>query len=283
MGAGDFYVSSRQNKYDDFAWETPVSLGPTVNSILDEYGPSGFENEGTDDLTLYFNSNRPGGLGGYDIYTTRTAADGTFLPVTLVTELSSAGDDTFPAVSRRDGLELFLLSNRTGTLGGFDLWSARRDRTSDAWSVPENLGPTVNSTANEQRPTISWFGNSLTFPSDRGTPNDSNLFETFRNIPAVATMAFDVANVRTGGSFTATLSGTNLTDKTYFDVRFRRPSGTADEVVVNWQQGTSISHTLPGGTETGSWIITGVRAHQDVNDRTGPFAVVSATLNIVSF
>ena len=278
MGAGDFYASFRQNKYDDFAWETPVNLGPTVNSIFDEFGPSGFENEGTDDLNLYFTSDRPGGLGGYDIYATRTAGDGTFLPATPVMELSSAGDDQFPAVSRKDGLEMFLASTRTGTLGNFDIWAARRDRISDPWSIPENLGPAVNGPTNEARPTISWFGNSLTFHSDR--EGNVNLYETVRNIPAVTTVTIGPANIR--GSFTATLSGTNLTDKTYFDVRFRRPGGTMDEVVLNWQQGTSMVHAIPSGTETGNWTITGVRAHQDVNDRTGSFAAVSATLNIIS-
>src|SRR5205085_12126628 len=116
-----------------------VNLGSTINSLFDEFGPSGFEAEGTDDLNLYFTSNRPGGLGGYDIYTTRTAPDGIFLPPTLVPELSSSADDQFPAVSRTDGLEMFLTSNRPGTLGNFDLWKAQRTRISDTWSVPENL------------------------------------------------------------------------------------------------------------------------------------------------
>ena len=98
-------------------------------------------------------------------------------------------------------------------------------------------------------------------------------------------VTFDPVNIasRTGGSFTASFSGANLSDKTYFYVRFRRPGGSADEVVTNWQQGTSMKHTLPGGIETGSWTVTGVRAHQDVNDHAAAFGLVSATFNVVVF
>src|SRR5207237_8248408 len=111
---------------DDFGCDTPVYLRLTVNSLFDEFRPSGFETEGTDDLTFYFTSNRPGGLGGYDIYTTKTAPDGTFLPPAVVRELSSPADDQFPTVSRRDGLEIFFTSNRPGGLGNFDIWTAKQ-------------------------------------------------------------------------------------------------------------------------------------------------------------
>ena len=52
-------------------------------------------------------------------------------------------------------------------------------------------------------------------------------------------VTFDPNTVRLGGSFTARFSGTNLTADTYFDVRFRRPGSSIDEVALDWQQGTS--------------------------------------------
>ena len=88
------------------------------------------------------------------------------------------------------------------------------------------------------------------------------------------------ASVQTGVPFTATIMGTNLTAKTYFDVRFRRPDSTAEEISLNWQQGTSATHTAPIGTATGSWTITGVRPHQIVDDQSGSFVSVSATLTV---
>jgi hypothetical protein len=98
--------------------------------------------------------------------------------------------------------------------------------------------------------------------------------------PIVTGMTLSPARVKRGGSFTATISGTNLSANTYFDVRFRRPDSITDEVTLNWQQGTSASHTVPSGTTIGTWTITGVRSHEVLNDQSGSFATVSATLTV---
>jgi hypothetical protein len=99
-------------------------------------------------------------------------------------------------------------------------------------------------------------------------------------IPIVTTVVFDPARIRSPGSFKATFSGINLASATYFDIRVRAPRAGSDEVVLNWQQGPSASHTVPQGTTLGDWMVTGVRAHQDANDHSGPFASVQATLSV---
>ena len=178
---GDFYISFRRNKLDDFAWEAPQPIS-SLNTSADEFGPWGFEEEGTDKFTFFFNSNRPGGLGGYDIYSSILLADGTFSTPALVQELSSSANDTFPVV-RRDGLELFLISDRTAAdaVGGLDLWVSTRASTSAPWSTPVNLGPTVNSTANENRAAISFDGTYVIYHSNRpGGSGGADLYETRR-------------------------------------------------------------------------------------------------------
>ena len=179
-GGIDLYVSSRRNKRDDFGWETPVPL-PGMNTPFNEFGPTGYEDEETGDFVLFFTSDRPGGPGGPDIYMTRTASDGTLLPPTLVAELSSSAQDLFANV-RKDGRELFLSSDRTGTIGSVDFWVATRESTFDPWGVPENLGPTINSTGFEQRTAISWDALTLIFSSNRhGTAtSELDLYETKR-------------------------------------------------------------------------------------------------------
>ena len=64
----------------------------------------------------------------------------------------------------------------------------------------------------------------------------------------------------------------------YFDVRFRGPGSETDQVSLNWQQGTSARHTVPAGTEVGTWIVTGIRAHEGVSDQGGEFVPVSASI-----
>jgi Tol biopolymer transport system component len=164
IGNGDLYVSRRLNKRDDFGWQPAENLGSGVNTAAAEAFPEFFENDETGAITLYFQSNRPGGLGATDIYASALQADGTFGPAVLVVELSSPFEDLQPAI-RRDGLEMFLASNRPGTLGNVDLWVSTRANTSDPWSTPVNLGPTVNSVFADGGPALSRNGTELYFHS----------------------------------------------------------------------------------------------------------------------
>lgn len=98
--------------------------------------------------------------------------------------------------------------------------------------------------------------------------------------PAVNSLLYNSATVRLGGAVTATFAGANLSAQTYFDVRFRAPGGTSDEVVQNWQQGTSGAHNIPMSTPTGTWRVTGIRAHRDANDHSASFIPVAANLTV---
>ncbi|MEM1123875.1 MAG: hypothetical protein AAGJ18_25785 [Bacteroidota bacterium] len=62
-----------------------------------------------------------------------------------------------------DGNTLYFTSNRAGGFGGMDLYKSTR--SGNYWSVPQNLGPTVNTAGNELFPFISKTG-VLYFASD---------------------------------------------------------------------------------------------------------------------
>jgi hypothetical protein len=98
--------------------------------------------------------------------------------------------------------------------------------------------------------------------------------------PLVTELRFDRGTVGSGESVAATFLGEGLTDSTYFDVRFRVPGSTTNEMTFNWQQGTSVRHTVPLGTGIGEWTVTGVRAHQNIDDHTAEFDPVSALLTV---
>jgi Tol biopolymer transport system component len=164
----DLYVARRCTPQDDCDWRAAENLGPGVNSAVFDITPAPFEDDETGAITLYFASNRPGGLGRVDIYATTLEDDETltFGPVVHVKELSSDQADQTPEV-RWDGLELFLASDRAGTLGGPDLWVATRASTSDPWSTPENLGAPINSPCLEAGPSLSSDATVLHFQSGR--------------------------------------------------------------------------------------------------------------------
>jgi hypothetical protein len=174
-GSRDVWASHRKDKKVNFGhggWETPVNLGCTLNSSEFDDGPTFFEDPRTNILTMYFTSqNRPGGQGDFDIWESTERPDESWGTPVNVAALNSPFRDTRTAI-RHDGLEIFLTSNRPGSIlnGGvpsLDLWVSARDSTSDPWGVPVNLGPVVNSSSNDGAPALSRDGTELYFYSNR--------------------------------------------------------------------------------------------------------------------
>lgn len=63
-----------------------------------------------------------------------------------------------------DGKTLYFASNREGGHGGIDIWKSTRD-TEGNWSLPENLGPVINTAGNEKSPFFHSDGQTLYFSS----------------------------------------------------------------------------------------------------------------------
>lgn len=188
-GGFDIWLSWRPDPNDDFGWQPPVNLGTGVNTAATDAGPSLLEGRAVRHVQserwrsvipqLFLASNRPGGLGGLDIYLA-SVPGGWAGPPMLVAELSSPQADLTPTV-RRDGLEVVIASGRPGVIGAFDLWQSTRASVHDAWSPPENLGPVVNSAALEVFPSLSVDGKALLFQSTRpGGFGGSDLYVSTR-------------------------------------------------------------------------------------------------------
>jgi len=62
LGRSDIWVTMRTRVFD--SWGPPVNLGATVNSSAVDYAPS----ISADGSTLYFGSDRPGGIGSADLW-----------------------------------------------------------------------------------------------------------------------------------------------------------------------------------------------------------------------
>jgi len=54
-----------------------------------------------------------------------------------------------------------------------------------------------------------------------------------------------------------------------------------DQVAVNCQRGTAAPHSVSSGTDMGTWTVTGVRAHQNMNDHGNDFISVSKILTVI--
>jgi Tol biopolymer transport system component len=171
-GAGgfDLYVARRKHKRDKLSWQAPVNLGAGINTTANEQGAEYLarneDDHESEAATLYFTSNRVGGPGNEDVYSIALHSDGTFELPMLAEGLNTPSRESGPAI-RRDGLEIYFVSDRLGGFGGVDLWVATRQSISDAWSTPVNLGPLINSDKNDAGPALSFDARSLYFHSPR--------------------------------------------------------------------------------------------------------------------
>jgi len=166
FGGNDIWASYRASTKDDFGWQPAVNLGVASNTPFQNAGATYFQSDEDGRAFLMFQSDRPGGFGATDIYQSEILPDGSFAAPILVSELNSTDFDFRPSV-RFDGLEIIFSSNRTGSLGGVDMWAATRRSVFEAWSTPINLGPNVNSSDDDQQPYIAGDRQTLYFVSNR--------------------------------------------------------------------------------------------------------------------
>ena len=143
-------------------WSEPFNPGPPLNS--DDFSLD-YPTLAADGSVYFFSGSRPEGQGNGDIWKSSWNPDGYAEPQNLGAVINSEHWDIDPYISPAQDFLVFA-SNRPGGVGGFDLYVARRDETG-GWSEPRNLGPEVNSTADEFHPFVSLDGNYLFFCSKR--------------------------------------------------------------------------------------------------------------------
>ncbi|MCE2743343.1 MAG: hypothetical protein LW701_07235 [Fluviicola sp.] len=102
----------------------------------------------TDGLNMYFVSDRPGGLGGRDIYRVVKMPDGSWsLPQNLGPNINTSSDEDSPFIAS-DNKTLYYSSNGPKSMGGFDIFVTIRDED-NVWGDPLNLGYPINSTGDD--------------------------------------------------------------------------------------------------------------------------------------
>jgi outer membrane protein OmpA-like peptidoglycan-associated protein len=128
-GDGNLYYSTRR----DTTWSKIKSVGKYVNSIYWE--AHGFITP--DGKTMYFSSNRPGGEGELDIWSSQRLADGSWdHPVNLGNTINTAYDESTPFFDPDNNALLFSSIGHI-SMGGYDVF--RSIKRGDSWTQPVGM------------------------------------------------------------------------------------------------------------------------------------------------
>jgi hypothetical protein len=156
-------------QFDDWSQAASLESVPGTDSAMNTAFQDGCPAPSKDGLTLYMASNRPGGLGGLDIWAAhRESADDPFgAPVNLGPPVNTAADEFCPT-PLTNGHTLLFVSTKAGGCGGSDIY-VTSEHPKKGWQVPEHFGCTVNSAGDEASPFFmaEEGGGSLYFSSTR--------------------------------------------------------------------------------------------------------------------
>jgi len=135
----DIYYSQMK----DNLWSKPRKFDDNVNSAFWDSQPFMY------DGTLYFVSNRPGGVGGRDIYYSVIKEDGSFSKALNFSEVNTKHEEVSPVVNDAN---FYFSSNRDNSYGGYDIYLLDNN-------LILNLGSSVNSYLDET--SIFLWGDNL--------------------------------------------------------------------------------------------------------------------------
>lgn len=108
---------------------------------------AGFETSGSmsiDSNTIFFSSQREGGLGETDIYMCRRLPNGNWaLAQNLGSVINTPYKEDFPRLAA-DGTTLYFASQGHSSMGDFDIFKSTWDPETNRWTTPVNLGYPIN-------------------------------------------------------------------------------------------------------------------------------------------
>ncbi len=175
LGSCDIFFSALNNG----KWSLPVNLGSPVNTKYWEVQPS----INAAGKMLFFSSNRPGGIGGKDLwYSVYKSNKKWSTPKNLGNTINTTGDEMSPFI-HFDGKTLYFSSDGRPGMGGLDIYFSRMLEDS-TWTEPKNLGYPINTYNDEMGLTIESDGQKAYFSSKRDEQGGKNIY-SFRLYEAV--------------------------------------------------------------------------------------------------
>lgn len=164
-------------------WSQPKRLSATVNQPGVNNAFPSVSRDADGRVVLYFASDRPGGRGGMDLYSAVQITPDNPTEFTNANALSATintvGDEITPVFDREQET-LFFASNGHPGLGGLDIFQSRKNF--NQYATPENLGPPVNSAADDYGlsrttgGTVGYLTSNRTLEGPKETTTETDIF-----------------------------------------------------------------------------------------------------------
>jgi outer membrane protein OmpA-like peptidoglycan-associated protein/tetratricopeptide (TPR) repeat protein len=152
----DFYLSQQI----DGAWQLGAPMSGAINTPMKE----GAQQISQDGKWLVFAGQYPDSYGRFDLYLSVLTENGWSSRQNLGENINSEFWESSPCLSP-DKQELYFSSDRPGGFGGIDIYVSRR-LANGRWSLPENLGPAINTSGDESSPFLHADNETLYFSSN---------------------------------------------------------------------------------------------------------------------
>ncbi len=170
----DLYISWKLGT----TWSNPLNMGPPINTKYGESQPC----LSADGRTIYFVSDRPGGIGGHDIWKSTLGNDGYWTnPVNMGPKINSAKGESCPFI-HEDNQTFYFSSNGRQGMGDYDIYMSRLDAKGE-WGDPVNLGYPINTFGLENSLIVAADGKTAYIASNRKNGKGGLDFYSFELYP----------------------------------------------------------------------------------------------------
>ena len=174
------YATIATSRRSDAAWSKAEELKLTRDTLSAYAHPA----VSPDGQWLYFASDMPGGLGGYDIWRVRLTSSGTGGVENLGAPINTPGDELFPTF--RPNGDLYFSSNGHEGFGGLDIYIAK-PRSNAEYSIT-HPGYPLNSQGDDFGMTFEGMKNQGYFCSNRGDGKGWDHIYSFYNPEIIQTV-----------------------------------------------------------------------------------------------
>ncbi len=165
-----------KGKFRATAMQNPVSFRPqklsvSINTEMSEFLPSL-----TAENVMVFSRK----VGNQEDLYYSIQLNGKWQEAMPISNLNTSENEAAHSISADGKWLAFTICNRKESIGSCDLFIS--EWNGNAWSIPKNMGPSINTTGWEAQPALSADGNQLIFASNReGGYGDYDLWISFRS------------------------------------------------------------------------------------------------------